>query len=274
MQAAPVHAGDVPALRKGLAVLELLASDGPLSLAEIQRRGALNKTMTFRLIRVLRETGYVRHDVESHRYSLALKLLKLGGAVAARLDIVNAGQPLLDRLRAEFDETTNLGGMDNDDIIYIAMAESSRSGLRMASHVGGHGCLHSTSMGKAMLAFLPDAERDALLAELDLTPVTARTIANLGELREELALTRRRGYAVDNEENEIGARCVGVPILDGDGVPLAAISLSGPTARIDDRALGAIAERLWEASRELSARLGHEVATANGAAPPRRSGER
>jgi IclR family acetate operon transcriptional repressor len=227
------------------------------------------------LIRVLRELGYVRHDVESHRYSLALKLLKLGGAVAARLDIVNAGQPLLDRLRAEFDETANLGVMDDGDIVYIAMAESSRSGLRMASHVGGHGCLHSTSMGKAMLAFLPDAEREARLAELRLRPVTPKTIADLDELRGELARTRRRGDAVDNEENEIGARCVGVPILDGDGAPLAAISLSGPAARIDDDALGAMAERLWEASREISARLGHEVASVNGATPPRRRvGER
>jgi IclR family acetate operon transcriptional repressor len=255
-----------------LAVLELLATDGPLSLAEIQRRGALNKTMTFRLIRVLREMGYVRHDVESHRYSLALKLLKLGGVVAARLDIVSAGQPLLDELRVEFGETANLGVMDDGHVVYLAMAESSRLGLRMASHVGGHGCLHSTSIGKAMLAFLPEPEREAELASLDLLPVTPKTIVDLDELRDELARTRLRGYAIDNEENEIGARCAGVPVLDGDGSPLAAISLSGPTARIDDDALGAMAERLWEASREISSRLGHEAAA--GISPPRQFCER
>jgi IclR family acetate operon transcriptional repressor len=273
MQAAPVHNGDVPALRKGLAVLELLASDGPLTLAEIQRRGALNKTMTFRLIRVLRETGYVRHDLESHRYSLALKLLNLGGAVTARLNIVRVGQTLLDHLRGEFGETINLGVMDEDHVVYVAMAESSRPGLRMASRVGGHGCLHSTSIGKAILAFLPEPDREALLANLAWTAVTPKTITNLDDLRHELERTRLRGYATDNEENEIGARCVGVPILDGAGRPLAAISISGPTARIDNGALGAMSERLWKASREISSRLGFDVATANGASPhPRRVG--
>ena len=184
MQATPVHTGDVPALRKGLAVLELLASDGPLTLAEIQRRGALNKTMTFRLIRVLRETGYVRHDLESHRYSLALKLFNLGGAVAARLDIVRVGLSILDRLRGEFGETINLGVIAEGHVVYVAMAESSRPGLRMASRVGGHGCLHSTSIGKAILAFLPEPDREALLANLAWTAVTPKTITSLHDLRD------------------------------------------------------------------------------------------
>jgi IclR family acetate operon transcriptional repressor len=273
MQAAPVHTGDVPALRKGLAVLELLASGGPLTLAEIQRRGALNKTMTFRLIRVLRETGYVRHDLESHRYSLALKLLDLGAAAAARLDIVRVGQSLLDQLRGEFGETINLGVMDERHVVYVAMAESSRPGLRMASRVGGHGCLHSTSIGKAILAFLPEPDREALLANLAWTAVTPKTITSLYDLRDELERTRLRGYATDNEENEIGARCVGVPILDGADLPLAAISVSGPMARIDDDALGAMSERLWEASREISSRLGYNIVTTTGVSPqPRRIG--
>jgi len=273
MQAAPLHTGDVPALRKGLAVLELLASDGPLTLAEIQRRGALNKTMTFRLIRVLRETGYVRHELESHRYSLALKLFNLGGAVAARLDIVRVGLSILDRLRGELGETINLGVIAEGHVVYVAIAESSRPGLRMASHVGGHGCLHSTSIGKAILAFLPEPDREALLANLAWTAVTPKTITSLHDLRDELERTRLRGYATDNEENEIGARCVGVPILDGADLPLAAISVSGPMARIDDDALGAMSERLWEASREISSRLGYDIVTTTGVSrQPRRIG--
>ncbi|HEY7031869.1 MAG TPA: IclR family transcriptional regulator C-terminal domain-containing protein, partial [Thermomicrobiales bacterium] len=134
-------------------------------------------------------------------------------------------------------------------------------------------CLHSTSIGKAILAFLPEPDREALLANLAWTAVTPKTITNLDDLRHELERTRLRGYATDNEENEIGARCVGVPILDGAGRPLAAISISGPTARIDNGALGAMSERLWKASREISSRLGFDVATANGASPhPRRVG--
>jgi len=252
----------------------LLASDGPLTLAEIQRRGALNKTMTFRLVRVLRETGYVRHDLESHRYSLALKLLNFGGAIAARTEIVRVGQSILDRLRGEFGETVNLGVMGEGHVVYVAMAECSRPGLRMASRVGGHGCLHSTSIGKAILAYLPEADREAVLASLAWRAVTSKTITNLDNLRDELERTRWRGYAIDNEENEIGARCVGVPILDAAGLPLAAISVSGPIARIDDDALGPMSERLWKASRDISIHLGYDTGAANGASRlPRRVGE-
>lgn len=269
MQASPVHTGDVPALRKGLGVLELLASDGPLTLAEIQRRGALNKTMTFRLIRVLRETGYVRHDAERHRYALSLKLLDLGGAVARSLDIVRAGQSLLNQLREEFGETTNLGVIDDGRIVYVAMSESSRPGLRMASRVGGSSCLHSTAMGKAILAFFPEPDREARITNLELTAVTPKTITDPGQMRDELEQARRRGYAIDNEENEIGARCVGVPILDDSGFPLGAISVSGPTARMNDDALDAMAKRLWAASQEISSNLGYRLTTAHGEHPGR-----
>jgi IclR family acetate operon transcriptional repressor len=145
------------------------------------------------------------------------------------------------------------------------MAESSRPGLRMASRVGGSDCLHSTSIGKAILAFLPKPDRESALADLQWTAVTPKTITNHDHLRDELERTRLRGYATDNEENEIGARCIGVPILDGAGLPLAGISVSGPTARMNDDVLDAMSKRLWEASREISSNLGYRFATADGA---------
>ena len=263
MPEATVPTGDVPALRKGLAVLELLASDGSLTLVDIQRRGSLNKTMTFRILRVLREADYVRLDPLTHRYSLALKLLKLGAATAASFDIITLGQPVLDELRQEFGETMNLGLRDGGHVVYVAMAESNRPGLRMASHVGGHGSLHSTSIGKAMLAFLPENELATLLEHLSLPAVTAKTLTDPSEVRAELEQTRRRGYAIDDEENEIGARCIGVPILDNAARPLAAISISGPIGRIRQDAADSIAERLWRASWDISRRLGQLPATAD-----------
>jgi DNA-binding IclR family transcriptional regulator len=249
--------GDVPALRKGLLVLELLAEHGSLTMTEIQRRGGLNKTMAFRLLRSLREQGYLRHDPVTHRFSLALKLLELGGAVAAQLDIVSVGQPLIDDLRQTFQETINLGIVDDRHVVYVAMAESSRRGLRMASHVGGRDHLHSTSIGKAILAFLPEDQRDDLLLDLPQTGLTLRTITDPARLRADLAQTQQRGYAIDDEENETGARCVGVPILDGHGLPLAGLSISGPSSRIDGEQVPVMAARLWETSLEISRRLGH-----------------
>ncbi len=169
----------------------------------------------------------------------------------------------------EFGETTNLGVIDDGRIVYVAMSESSRPGLRMASRVGGSSCLHSTAMGKAILAFFPEADREARITNLELTAVTPKTITDPGQMRDELEQARRRGYAIDNEENEIGARCVGVPILDDSGFPLGAISVSGPTARMNDDALDAMAKRLWAASQEISSNLGYRLTTAHGEHPGR-----
>ncbi len=248
---------DVPALRKGLALLDLLRAHGALTMAEVQRESGLNRTMTFRLLRALVELGFVAHDPVRHHYTLGLRLLELGGAVAARLDLAALGRPLLVALREETRETVNLGVQEGSEIVYIAMEEGTLA-LRMSARLGGRDPLHSTSLGKAILAFLPGAEQARIVASLGTLPrLTANTVTDAESLQRELALTRRRGYALDDEENELGARCVGVPVLDGAGVPLAGLSVSGPIGRIDLERADQIAARLWEASRELSRRMGH-----------------
>ena len=250
---------EVPALRKGLLVLELLARHGSLTMAEIQQRAQLNKTMTFRLLRALGEHGYVEHDEVSHRYSLGLKLLELGGAVTVSLDLASLSQPLLNDLRMTFRETVNLGVLRDDHILYVAIAESSRPGLLMASYVGNRNHLHSTAIGKVILAFLPDDDRHEILAGYPMPRLTSHTITEPALLDDELDLTHRRGHAVDNEENEIGARCVAVPILDSRGRPLAGVSISGPISRIDDATIERMAEQLWAVSHEISRRLGYAL---------------
>lgn len=248
---------EVPALRKGLLVLELLAQHGSLTMAELQHLGRFNKTMTFRLLRALGEHGYVEHDEVSHHYSLSLKVLELSGAVTARFDLVSVSQPILNDLRSTFNETINLGVLRDDHILYVGIAESNRPGLLMASYVGNRNHLHSTAIGKVILALLPERQQLSILTGYPLPRFTPHTITDLDALRTELARARRQGFAVDNEENEVGARCIGVPILDPQGLPLAGLSVSGPRSRIDDEAIPLVAERLWAASHEISRRLGY-----------------
>ena len=253
----PAMHSDVPALRKGLAMIDLLAARGPMSMAELQRASGLNRTMTFRLLRALIEAGYVAHDSVQKHYLLGLRLLQLGAAVADHLDIATVARPLLATLREETQETVNLGVLDGNEIVYVAMMESPH-GLRMAARPGGRDPAHSTSLGKAVLAFLPPAEREHVVSSL--LPLRALTPATLVEpeaLERDLAETRTRGYAIDDEENETGARCIGVPILDAHGRPVAGVSVSGPVGRIDPARVERIAARLWDASREISRQMGH-----------------
>lgn len=245
---------DVPALRKAIAVFELLARTSDLTMTEIQERTGNSKTMTFRILRVLTELGYVGYDPPSRRYSLGLPFLKLGAAVAERLDVASISQPLITELRDEFGETVNVGVLAEKHIVYVAMAES-HQGLRMAARLGTRDPLHSTSIGKAILAFLTPDQRAAAMATDSLRRITPYTITDHSDLVHELDQIRERGYAVDNEENELGARCVGVPILS-DGVSRAGLSVSGPRSRLADERIPVIAARLWQASRLISLALG------------------
>ena len=254
---------DVPALRKGLQVLMTLGADGPLSMADVQRRTGLNKTMTFRLLRALAEKGFVEQDPTSRVWSLGLGLLELGSRVTARQDLVAVSQPLLGQLRERFAETVNLGVWRDDRIVYLAIAEGGY-GLRMAAQLGASDPLHSTALGKAILAFMDERERDRILATAPLARRTRNTITDQPSLAAELATTRARGYAIDDQENEIGARCVAAPILDGQGRPIAAISISGPAARIDGDRTETLARALIEAALTIGLRTGQALPTATG----------
>src|SRR4051812_5323930 len=254
---------DVPALRKGLQVLMTLGTDGPLSMADVQRRTGLNKTMTFRLLRALAEKGFVEQDPTSRVWSLGLGLLELGSRVAARQDLVAVSQPVLGQLRERFAETVNLGVLRDNHVVYLAIAEGGY-GLRMAAQLGASDPLHTTALGKAILAFMDEQERDRILAAAPLARRTRNTITDHPSLAAELSTTRARGYAIDDQENEIGARCVAAPILNGHGCPIAAISISGPAARIDGDRTETLACALLEAAVAIGLRTGQSWPIATG----------
>jgi IclR family acetate operon transcriptional repressor len=133
----------------------------------------------------------------------------------------------------------------------------SRRGLRMSARAGARDPLHSTSLGKAILAFTPAAKRASLIdAALPLARLTPNTIVELPGLLADLAAARERGYAIDNQENEIGAICVGAPILNGEGEAIAGVSVSGPASRLDAARIDLISARLIAACADISRRMG------------------
>jgi DNA-binding IclR family transcriptional regulator len=245
----------VPALRKGLSLLELLADRGPMTLAAVERASGLNRTMSYRLLRVLGELGYVDHDPLRHDYDLGFRLLGLGAAVAERLNLVEAAWPFLDGAHHGGQETMTLAVLAGNQVVYLGMLDVAR-GTEIAKRFAGRHAPHATSVGKAILAFLPDEVRGVKVASLEpLTKVTPSTIVDREALQRELARTRERGYALEDEENAIGARGVGVPVLDSHGHPVAAVGINGPAAEFDLRNADRTAARLWQVSREMSRQL-------------------
>jgi DNA-binding IclR family transcriptional regulator len=245
----------VPALRKGLALLELLADHGSMSLAQVERESGLNRTMAYRLLRVLGELGYVEHDPVRHQFGLGARLLGLGAATAQRMKLAEIARPSLEAARADLQETVALGVLAGTQVIYLGMLSGSED-ADLAAPMSQRDAAHSTAVGKVILAFLPDAQRQGRLAALmPLTSITPATIVDLQQLERDLAQTSERGYALEDEENTPGKRGVAVPILDVRGMPVAAIAVVGPAERIDLRRADRTAARLWRASRDVSQRL-------------------
>lgn len=215
----------VEAVGKALDLLEAFADGEELTLQELCSRAAMNKTRAFRLLHTLAERGYVERCADGLRYQLGARLCECAAHV--RGDIKQLAHPFMRQLHERFNETVNLGVLQNDEVLYIDILETSRP-FRMMARIGCRMPAHLTAMGKAMLAHLCSSEADGSVNDL----VAKLQPAARQALQRDLERARRRGFALDNEENERGVACIGAAILDASGWPLAAMSISGPSHRI------------------------------------------
>jgi len=245
-------------LQRGLQVLETLAQesgDWGLALTDVAERVGLDKATTSRLLQTLCTLGYAYQERETRLYRLTGKLMSLGAYFSANLDLPRRMGPLLNELRSQSGETVHLGvleGANADRVVYIAKLETALP-VQIASAIGQTMPVHTTSLGKAIFAALPEEERDRRLAQMTLERRTAQSITDLEALRADIAHARARGYAIDDRENEEGVTCVGSALLDGKGRVVAAVSVSGPTYRVATRIheLGLLCARTSERAREL-----------------------
>ncbi|HEY5484966.1 MAG TPA: IclR family transcriptional regulator [Propionibacteriaceae bacterium] len=252
-------------LSRGLDVMEALArGDGyGLGPSAIGQQAGLDKATVTRLLRTLVEAGYVIQDETTRRYRLGGKILWLANRVTAGLDLRSVARPHLTALRDELGETVHLGVIEDLRVVYVDKLEAENS-IQLVSAVGQTMPLHSTSLGKAMLAALPDEERERIYVRMDFLPRTDRTICDLATFREEIRRTQRRGYSTDDRENEPFGACVGAAIVGADGRPAGAISIAGPHFRIHDR-LEYFGERARAVAGEIARELGADaIETAEG----------
>lgn len=244
------------ALARGLDVLEALArAEGrTLGISAIAQQVGLDKATVTRLLHTLISSGYAARETGTRRYRLTGKILNLAHIAAAGIELLALARPHLRRLRDRLDETVHLGVMDGLKVVYLDKLESSNS-IQLLSAVGQTMPLHSTSLGKAMLAALPDAELEATLAKMPLTPRTERTICDLEELRKDIRRTRERGYAIDDRENEPLGACVAASVVDAAGQLVGAISVAGPHFRVRDH-LDAFGQAVRATAQAVGRELG------------------
>jgi IclR family transcriptional regulator, KDG regulon repressor len=248
----------VQVLDRALGILDLLAGENSeLGPSEVSERTGLHKSTVHRLLQVLERHRLIEKLALNGKYRLGLRLFELGSKAMAQFDLRERAQPYLKRLVLETGETAHICILDGDRMLSIANVESLRT-LRTPSTVGHRTPLHCTSVGKTLLAFVPEDEQIDLINQCELTDYTRHTITKPARLKAELKLIRQRGYALDDEEIEEGLRCVGAPVMDHSGRVVAAMSIAGPAFRLTEDRIPAVARSVIQAASELSVELGYK----------------
>ncbi|SFU51188.1 IclR family transcriptional regulator [Halomonas korlensis] len=251
--------GHSQSLVRGLNLLERLSlSPGGLVLSEVAEQTDLAPSTTHRLLQALQSQGFVTQDNELGVWKIDVKTFRIGNSFLEARDFVGASRPFLRRLTAQTGETANLGVRDNGTAVFLAQSESPQM-MRMITRLGSRAPLHASGVGKALMAWLPEDEFERVLDERGLARVTENTLHTPETLREGLLEVRRQGFACDREEHAIGLHCVAACLHDEHGNPLAAISVSGPVARIPEARLLELGKMVRDTAAEITASLGGRV---------------
>jgi DNA-binding IclR family transcriptional regulator len=252
----------VQTIKRVSSILEALGQNpNGMSIRELSSKIHLPKGTIHRLLSSLAYFGYVRQDPKTRNYFLGLKLVELGNLLLSQLDLRKEAEPFLRDLAERTKETVHMVFLDRDEIVYIEKVELNHnpSGLKMASRIGLRNPAHSCAVGKVLLSYLPEEELDRIIKEKGLPKRTENTITDPQVLKAHLKTIRTQGYAVDDEENERGIRCVAAPVLNETGKPVAAISISGPAFRITKKMIQeTLRKEVMETALKISKRLGYQ----------------
>jgi IclR family KDG regulon transcriptional repressor len=225
-----------------------------LTLDDVVSHTTIAKSSVYRLLCTLVEAGLLELQGDEGRYLLGSKLFQLTSS--AEPSIRKVAEPRMRKLWAEVQETVNLGVLSSNEIYFLSRIVSPHP-FRLEVSEGGRAFIHATALGKAIAAYLPKESVGAILKEKKMAPSTSKTITNVARFWEELENIRAVGYAIDNEEIVEGGRCIAAPIFNAGGHVIAALSISGPTTRINNAKVPQLATLLKSTCREISARLGY-----------------
>jgi DNA-binding IclR family transcriptional regulator len=251
----------VPAIHRMLDIIEALIKARTITVSEVNHQLKIPKSSAYAILQTLKSRGYVHKD-EFDRYSLSLKLFSLGSELVAGIDLRRSTYSLLKELAEKAHITAHLGVLEGQRAVYVEKIEVIGS-VRLRTDVGRTLQLHSTAIGKALLAFLPEKELDRIMKTLPLPALTPKTITDAAAFKRELGRVRAQGYSVNNEENEAETRAVAAPIFGTDGRPMAAVNLGATTLQMRSKDLPRLGPLVKEYALKMSEQLGYRAARNN-----------
>jgi len=250
----------VQSLERGLAVIRAFGAEEPeLTLSDVARRTGLTRAAARRFLLTLTDLGYVRTD--GKQFALTPRVLDLGYAFLSSLTLPEVAEPHLERLAAELRESSSVSVLDGDEIVYVGRVPTSRI-MRVSINVGTRFPAYATSMGRVLLAGLPEPELAAYLARAEIRPLTSRAIDNADALAAELDRVREQGWALVDQELEEGLRSVAAPVRDAGGRTIAAVNVSAHASRVSaqdvqDTLLGPLLETAQRIEADLVRAYNH-----------------
>lgn len=237
-------------------VLEMLAENGEMGLMEISAALNLHKSTVHRLLMSLVYMGYAKQDETNQKYMLSYKIVNMAGKILDRMDILKIARPYMDRLSDISGETVHLVQREGNNILYIYKAEAKVGSIRMVSHVGMVHPMYCSGVGKAIMATLEESEVKQIWNESIIEKKTEKTITDLDEMMKILDEVKENGYALDDEENEEGVRCIAACLRDYSGEVRYAFSVSGPVSRMTKERVLELSADVRKVQKELSEELG------------------
>lgn len=246
---------------KAIAILEAIrAAKRPLSIKDIAEQLVLNKSSLHHHMKTLMEFGYLQQDPETRKYEIGLNLVRVGQAYLQRLDVRERGHAYLEELSKSLNQTVHMLVLDHNEVVYVDKVDVHHQpgALQCSSFIGLRTDVYSTASGKVLLSNLELGALKELLRALQPRKITPHTQTDITQLKEELVLTKNRGYGLDLQEHSLGLQCIAVPILNLHSQCVAAISVSCPLATISTKELeGDVLQKLKETGHKISGAMGY-----------------
>jgi IclR family KDG regulon transcriptional repressor len=257
----------IKAVFKTMKILECLSFERSLGITELTDRASahlkgipIDKSTVYRFLASFIELGYVYQDSQTEQYGLTLKLFEIGMSVLERLELWREAEPVVKEIARVTGETVHLATLDEDEVVYLGKVESTRTlRVSMMSRIGRSAPSYCTGVGKILLAYLTQERLERILKKEKPIQYTDRTIVCRADLEQELSSIREKGYALDNEEHEIGVRCVAAPVRNNKSSVCGAVSISVPTVRLPDEEIPRFRDIVVQAGDEISKRIGYRV---------------
>jgi DNA-binding IclR family transcriptional regulator len=254
------ESSSVRVVDRTLDIIEALAgAPHGMQLNVLSEAVGLHKATVYRLLQSLANRCYVVKDEDTGKYRLTMRLFDLSSQILGGFNLLGVARPFLERLSDETHEVVHLVARENTEVIYLHKEDPSGSVVKMNSRIGSRIPLYCTGVGKSILAELSEEDLEAVWQASDIIPRTHRTITTLEDMRRELENVRQLGYAVDDEENEVGVRCVAAAIRNTYGIPFAAISISAAVQRMPVETMRQYGQTVIATADEISRRFGYEA---------------